>query len=330
MGQSVNGLWVPPAISHAMTTRSRFFLLGSAAALSTVAPAAAAETRTVKIGMLKTVNTMVTQFYQQFAAPGITYAVTAFDTPPDGKDALVSGSVDFGIFGLAAATLGAAGGQPVTVVAAAGGKAMAVVVAAQSTAKTFADLRGKRIAYQPGSTQEVVLRELMKASALTPADVQLVRLSFGDMANALARGDVDAFVGAEPGPSLSVLSGRGKVLLYPYATPVGSINVVLATRADLIAKDPELVRSVVKTHVAACKWCANPVNRNAFETATTKFLGPPKDVLDMTMGNINFDYALDADYLKRARYYGEQMVTLKEIAQVPDYGSFINTSFLPR
>jgi NitT/TauT family transport system substrate-binding protein len=170
----------------------------------------------------------------------------------------------------------------------------------------------------------------MKAAAMSPSDVQLVRLSFGDMANALARGDVDAFVGAEPGPSLSVLSGKGKVLLYPYTTPVGSINVVLATRAELIAKSPDLVRSVVKTHVAACKWCANPANRNEFEAATTKFLGPPKDVLDMTMGNINFDYAIDADYLKRARYYGDQMVALKEIAQVPDYGTFINPSFLPK
>ena len=60
-----------------------------------------------------------------------------------------------------------------------------------------------KIAYQPGSTQEVVLRELMKASAMTANDVQLVRLSFGDMPNALARGDVDAYLGAEPGPSIT-------------------------------------------------------------------------------------------------------------------------------
>jgi NitT/TauT family transport system substrate-binding protein len=315
-----------------MTTRSTFLALGAAVATSAAFPRAvtAADARTVKIGMLKTVNTMVTQFYQKFASPGVAYTVTAFDTPTDGKDALVSGSVDFGIFGLAAATLGAASGQPLTIVAAAGGKAMAVVIAGDSPAKTFADLRGKKIAYQPGSTQEVVLRELMKASSMAASDVQLVRLSFGDMANALARGDIDAFVGAEPGPSLSVISGRGKVLLYPYATPVGSINVVFVTRAELVAKEPELVRSVVKTHVAACRWCANPANQTEFEAATSKFLGPPKNVLDMTMANINFDYALDADYLKRARYYGQQMVELKQISQVPDYTTFINPTFLPK
>jgi NitT/TauT family transport system substrate-binding protein len=316
-----------------MNTNRRSFLSAAAAAAGTAAIpsfAGAADPKTIKVGMLKTVNTVVMQFYQKFAPPGVTYQVIAFDTPPDGKDALVSGSVDFGIFGLAAATLGAASGQPVTVVAAAGGKAMAVVVSAASPAKTFADLKGKKIAYQPGSTQEVVLRELMKMSALTAADVQLVRLSFGDMANALARGDVDAYVGSEPGPSINVLSGKGKVLLYPYNTPVGPINVVFCTRPELIAKQPDYVRDVVKTHVAACKWASNPANLGEFEAMTTKILGPTKETLDMAMKNINFDYMLDADYIAKAKYYGAQMVTLKEISAVPDYATFINPSFLPK
>jgi NitT/TauT family transport system substrate-binding protein len=316
-----------------MNTNRGTFLAGAAGAAAAGALPAfarAADAKTINVGMLKTVNTAVMQFYQKFAPPGVTYNVIEFDTPPDGKDALVSGSVDFGIFGLAAATLGAASGQPVTVVAAAGGKAMALVVAAASTAKTFADLKGKKIAYQPGSTQEVVLRELMKKAAFTATDVQLVRLSFGDMANALARGDVDAYLGAEPGPSISVLSGLGRVLLYPYDTPVGSINVVFCTRADLIAKQPAYVRDAVKTHCLACQYVAKPANKAEFEAMVIKVLKPPKDALDMAMNNINFDYMIDADYLAKAKYYGAQMVTLKEIAAVPDYATFINTSFLPK
>jgi NitT/TauT family transport system substrate-binding protein len=316
-----------------MITNRRSFL--SAAATVTAAGAVpslgrAADARTIKVGMLKTANSVVAQFYQKFAAPGHTYQVIVFDTPPDGKDAVVSGSVDFGIFGLAAATLGAASGQPVTVVAAAGGKAMAVVVDAASPAKTFADLKGKKIAYQPGSTQEVVLRELMKMSSMTGSDVQLVRLSFGDMANALARGDVDAYVGSEPGPSINVLSGKGKVLLYPYNTPVGAINVVFATRPDLIAKQPDYVRAVVKAHCAAMAWAGKPGSLDEFEAVTTKLLGPDKKTLDMAMKNITFDYIIDADYISRAKYYGQQMVALKEITQVPDYSTFINTSFIPK
>ncbi len=325
---------VRPTTLPDMITNRRSFLstaaaLTAAGAVPSVARAADAP-RTIKVGMLKTANSVVAQFYQKFAPPGVTYDVIVFDSPPDGKDAVVSGSVDFGIFGLAAATLGASSGQPVTVVAAAGGKAMAVVVDAASPAKTFADLKGKKIAYQPGSTQEVVLRELMKMNSMTGSDVQLVRLGFGDMANALARGDVDAYVGSEPGPSINVLSGKGKILLYPYNTPVGQINVIFATHTDLITKQPEYVRSVVKTHCAAMAWGGRPSSLNEFEAETTKLLGPDKKTLDMAMKNITFDYMIDADYIARAKYYGQQMIALKEITQVPDYSTFINTSFLPK
>ena len=316
-----------------MLANRRTFLTAAGATTAALAVPSfgrAAAPRTVKVGMLKTVNTIVMQFYQKFAPPGSTYDVIIFDTPPDGKDALVSGAVDFGIFGLAAATLGASAGQPITIVASAGQKAMGFVVAAASPAKSFADMKGLKIAYQPGSTQEVVLRELMKMNNFGQSDVQLVRLGFADMANALARGDVDAYMGSEPGPSISTLSGKGRVLLYPYNTPVGSINVIYATRPDVIAKDPEYVREVVKTHCLACEWSMKPSSRTEFEAVTTKVLGPPKDVLDLAMNNINLDWGIDADYIRRAKYYGQQMITLKEISQLPNYDTFFNTSFLPK
>ncbi len=333
--QKANGRFAGARDYTNMDATRRSFLsaagaISAAAAVPSFARAAAPAPRTVKVGMLKTVNTIVMQFYQKFASPGVTYDVIIFDTPPDGKDALVSGAVDFGIFGLAAATLGATAGQPITIVASAGQKAMGFVVAADSPAKTFADMKGKKIAYQPGSTQEVVLRELMKMYNLAPTDVQLVRLGFADMANALARGDVDAYMGSEPGPSISVLSGKGRYLLNPYITPVGAINVVYATRPDVIAKDPEYVRDVVKTHCEACDWCMKPSSLTEFEAMTTKVLGAPKDVLDLAMKNINLDWNIDADYIKKAKYYGQQMINLKEISVLPNYDTFINTSFLPK
>jgi hypothetical protein len=39
---------------------------------------------------------------------------------------------------------------------------------------------------------------------------------------------------------------------------------------------------------------------------------------------------IDADYISRAKYYGQQMIALKEITQVPDYSTFINTQFIPK
>jgi NitT/TauT family transport system substrate-binding protein len=170
----------------------------------------------------------------------------------------------------------------------------------------------------------------MKAANMTDSDVQLVRLTFADMSNALAAGNVDAYVGSEPGPSIDVLSGRGRVLLYPYNTPVGQINVTFCTHSDLVTKDPAYVRSVVKTHCQAMAWAGKTSSRPEFNAETTRLLGADPKALDMAMNNITFDYMIDADYLKKAQYYGQQMITLKEIAKVPDYATFINTSFLPK
>ena len=62
------------------------------------------------------------------------------------------------------------------------------------------------------------------------------------MAIALARGDVDAYVGAEPGPGISVSSGIGKIVEYPYSTPMGSLNMIFGTHAETVARSPDLVR----------------------------------------------------------------------------------------
>ncbi len=48
-----------------------------------------------------------------------------------------------------------------------------------------------------------------------------MRVSFSEMHLALSRGDIDAYVGAEPGPGVSLASGIGKIVEYPYGTADG-------------------------------------------------------------------------------------------------------------
>ena len=77
---------------------------------------------------------------------------------------------------------------------------------------------------------------------MTIKDVEPVRVSFSEMHIALARGDIDAYVGAEPGPGVSLSSGIGTLVEYPYSTAMGSLNMVFGTHRDLIAEKPDLVR----------------------------------------------------------------------------------------
>src|SRR5258705_3697286 len=195
----------------------------AALGLLALASAAEAEDKIIKVGALKLIHSITPYFYEKFTPAGYKVEVIPFESPTDGKNAVVTGSVDFGTFGFAAAMLGAAAGEPLVIFAAQCNRGMAVVAGAGSDIKSIKDLKGRKVATWPGSTQEVQILERFKAVGMTIKDVQHVRLPFSDMAPALARGDVDAYVGAEPGPGISLASGAGKIVEYPYSTAIGTL-----------------------------------------------------------------------------------------------------------
>ncbi len=68
--------------------------------------------------------------------------------------------------------------------------------------------------------------ERLRMEGLSIRDVTAVRVPFGEMHAMLSRGDIDAYVGAEPGPGLSITSGVGQLVEYPYGTAMGGLNMV--------------------------------------------------------------------------------------------------------
>ena len=69
----------------------------------------------IRAGALKLIHSIAPYFYDQFVPAGYKIEVLPFETPTECKNAVVTKSVDFGAFGIAAALLGAAAGEPVVV-----------------------------------------------------------------------------------------------------------------------------------------------------------------------------------------------------------------------
>src|ERR1700743_1811447 len=166
--------------------------------LAISAQGARADDKVLRVGTLKLIHGITPYFYEKFPPPGSKIEVIPFESPTDGKNAVLTGTVAPCIHGIAAFLLGAAAGEPVVIVAAATNRGMGIVADAKSDIKTIKDLKGKRVAIPPGSTQEVVILERLKAEGMTVADIQPIRLAFSDMPAALARGDIVAYVGARP------------------------------------------------------------------------------------------------------------------------------------
>ena len=312
-----------------MQTASRRDVLrlgATVAALSTTGYRAFAADRVIKVGTLKLIHGITPYFYEKFVPAGMTVEVIPFESPTDGKNAVVTGTVDFGIYGLAAATLGGANDEPVVVIGAACNRGMAVVAGKDSPIASIKDLKGKKVGIWPGSTQEVVILDRLSEEGMTIQDVQPIRVSFSDMAPALARGDIDAYVGAEPGPGISLANGTGKIVEYPYSTPTGSLNMVLSTSRELIQKDPELIRTLLKIHRQASEYAMS--HREAFVDMAMQKLGQQKPSIEKAAPNVELTWNIDDLFLKEAHYYGTQMLAKKQIRQLPDYKTFIDPSFV--
>ncbi|WP_043364106.1 ABC transporter substrate-binding protein [Belnapia sp. F-4-1] len=303
---------------------ARRALLGAAsAALAT--PALHAQGVTVRMGALRLIHSIAPYLYERFQPAGMRIEVIPFESPTEGKNAVVTKSVDFGAFGIAAGILGAAAREPVAVVGSCCDRGMAVVAKKESGIDTLAGLRGKRVGIWPGSTQEVFILERLRMEGMTIRDVQAVRVSFSEMPIALARGDVDAYVGAEPGPGVSIASGIGKIVEYPYSTPMGSLNMIFAAHPETVAQRPDLVRAMLKVHRQASEF--GMANRDVtIETAVAK-LGMRRDALEVSLPNVELNWQMTLEMLSRAKTYAEQMLSLKQIRALPDFASFFQPQF---
>lgn len=307
----------------------RRHLLAAAALAPAAAPhiANAQAARTVKVGSLRLIHSMTPHFYQRLAPAGLTIEIITFDSPTDGKNAVVTRSVDVGGFGIAAATLGAAAGEPVVVVGAFCNKGMAIVAKKGSGITDIAGLRGKRVGIWPGSTQEVFILERLRMTGMSVRDIQSIRVPFGEMHAMLSRGDIDAYVGAEPGPGLSISSGVGELVEYPYGTAMGGLNMIMGTSEALIAQDPALVKTMLGIHRRASEYMM--ANKAEVAEATVRILGAPRAAVDQALGanNVEYTWKLDDTVLTQARTYAEHMQSLRQIRQLPDFGKFLNPRF---
>ncbi len=307
--------------------RRREFLIGAgAAAVAGPAVVRADDTVVIKMGALKLIHSIAPYFYEKFTPTGYKIEIIPFESPTEGKNAVVTRTVDYGMFGIAAATLGAAAGEPIVVIASACNRGMAVIAGKNSPIASIKDLKGKRVGIWPGSTQEVFIFERLRMEGMSVADITPVRIFFSEMHLALARGDIDAYVGAEPGPSVSLASGVGKLVEYPYSTNMGSLNMVFGAHRDTAAGKPELTKVILEIHRKASEFAMkNPSEMAAMAVAK---LGQKKEAIDISIPNVELTWKFGPKEIEESKIYASHMLALKQIKQLPDFANFFDTRYV--
>ena len=203
------------------------------------------------------------------------------------------------------------------------------MVGKDSDIKTTKDLKGKTIAYVPGTMHHILLLEVLKKAGLDPAkDVTLKKIDFFDMGQALASKSIDAFLSGEPFPSIAEIDGYGRVLEYPYFDDsVGYINAAMLTTEDEIKNEPEKIQRLVDMHIQASKYYME--HKDEWIDRAAEF-GTEKKYLEKAKDNMALAWDLTDDTKTKVKKLAEKMKELNIIDNVPDIDALIDTSFLEK
>ncbi|MFI5715687.1 ABC transporter substrate-binding protein [Nocardia sp. NPDC051750] len=263
-------------------------------------------------------------FMQQFAPAGTTYEIVLFENSPDIKNALASGAVDIGVLGAPAMLAGIAANQNVQIIASAADGGSGFV--GRPEIRTPEDLRGKRIGFPAGSSQEIALKLTLSAHGLDPEkDVQLVNLAYSDMAGAYTAGRVDAFLSAEMGVSLARQAGAHQILS-PYETPIGATNIVLGGNGAFLDEQPDRARDTVRSFTQAIDFMKG--DQDAWAAGLVETFGMDRAVTDIAIENVMLRWELDDEFRQRVTELARQMVEFDQLPTAPDMTKVFRTEFL--
>lgn len=191
-----------------------------------------------------------------FKKHGIDVELSIVDGLAERKQALAGGKVD-----------GMATAQDVQVTLAASDIPVQVVwllddsyggdgILAKKDIKSAADLKGKKVAFEVGSTSHLLMLTVLKSAGLTEKDVEVVPMSAGDAGAAFMAGKVDAAVTWEPWLSKGA-SAEGQVLVSTKDLP-GIIMDSISFRKEVIDQRPDDIKAFVAAMAEAMDyWKAN-------------------------------------------------------------------------
>jgi NitT/TauT family transport system substrate-binding protein len=286
---------------------------------------------------------MKREVVEKFGRLGKIYTFTTVQTSgtPEAATLLAADQVDMATFSfgaLAAVTLRNVIPSGVTVVADsfqdARGFSTTFCVLADSPIKKVADLRGKRVGTNAvGSAVDVLARVFLKNSGLDPKkDLEIVELSFGNMASAIREKRIDC--GAMIQPFWAVEQQKGDLRpLFTNGDALGPIQVLVHVASNnYLKKSPQAVRAFLADYYQGLDWLKDPANRKRALQIAAEVTRTPESVLG-TYFMTDKDYyhtpdgCFSTDQLQKPI---DAMVELGMLAKSVDASKLIDLKYLPR
>lgn len=198
-----------------------------------------------------------------FADQGMNVKITNFEEDAQINTALASGKIDAANIATHTAMKMIQSGIPITAVLLEDQSEKADAIMAKDSITSIKQLKGQKVAYEEGTTSDILLNYALKQNQMSRDDIQKVPMPAANVGAALLAGKVD--VGVTYEPYLSQIKAKGGYhYLFTAGEDPGLVSDVLVVRNDVIKDKPGQVLAMIKTWAQASQYLAdNPADGQA-------------------------------------------------------------------
>lgn len=218
--------------------------------------------------------------------PNAKIAWIEFPAGPQLLEALSVGSLEFGLTGDSPPVFAQAAGKDLVYVGAEPPKpdSSAVLVLKDSPLKSLADLKGRKVALQKGSSAHYLLVRVVEKAGLQWSDIQPVYLAPADARAAFEKGSIDAWAIWDPFSAAAEKSLGARVLTD--ATGVVGNRAYYFSSLDYAAKNADVTRILIEELNAIDQWGA--VHRGELAGELAALWGLPQPVVQVAIDRSAF------------------------------------------
>ncbi|MEH2622288.1 sulfonate transport system substrate-binding protein [Bradyrhizobium sp. AZCC 1719] len=271
--------------------RREFLGLSVGSAIAALSSRAEAQTtvKEIRIGYQKTGVLVIARqqavLEKRFAGKQIGIKWIEFTSGPPLLEAMSTGSVDLGavgdtppIFAQAAnASIVYIAGSPIT-------NGQGILVPANSSIRTIADLKGKRLGFTKGTSAHNVVIAALERAGLTYEDITPVYLTPPDAGPAFANGSIEAWAVWDPYFAIGEKRQNGRILVN--ASEVAKTNSFYLANRDFANTHVRETREVIDGLAEAARWAE--ANRAEVASALAAVTGVPLEVQAVAANRASF------------------------------------------
>jgi len=208
----------------------------------------------------------------------------------------------------------------------------ALVVRKELGIKTVAELKGKKIANQTGSSiGNIFVDQVCPANGLKKGEFQEVRMDVNNMIAAMAAKTVDAMINIEPYNSIAEAEGLGTPIMD--LSKYDQVPVFMAATPDFVEKQPDAIVAYLKAWLDVKKdFKENPkkVADVIYSFFTSKGYDMKPEVFAKAMGRVAVDPGFPKDLVPYMTGHAEVLLKEKKISAIPDWKKVLRTDFMDK